>query len=188
MILKVIALFFSFFLLTFSKVTSLSDIKTMNFIVKEEVKNNSDIKTKIYKVKYILPNQLKKEIIYPEMNKGELYIYTDGKKITYLPFFDETTVESGDAEGDYIVNVVSKIREKERTDAAFKEKYHKGEISSMQFDKNLRTKFNKFEKVDGYMIPVEIEIYDGQQMIAKISLSNISLNGVVKQEEFKIKK
>jgi outer membrane lipoprotein-sorting protein len=38
------------------------------------------------------------------------------------------------------------------------------------------------------MIPVEIEIYDNQQMIAKISLSNISLNGVVKQEEFKIKK
>lgn len=188
MILKVIALFFSCFILSFSKPTSLSEIKTMNFIVKEEVKTNNDVKTKIYNVKYVLPDRLKKEIIYPEMNKGEIYIYSQGKKFVYLPFFNEVTEEKGDIEGDYIANIVTKIRNREKTDKVFKEKYNRGEITEMAFEGNLKTRFKKFQRINGYTIPVEVEIYDNNQMVAKISLSQISLNTPVNSQEFIIKK
>ena len=61
--------------LVFSATKTLSDIKTLKFDVVEKTNIKSKKREISYKIDFILPNKIKKEVTAPELNKGEIYIY-----------------------------------------------------------------------------------------------------------------
>ena len=61
--------------LVFSTTKSLSDIKTLKFDVIEKTNVKSKKREISYKIDFMLPNKIKKEVTAPELNKGEIYLY-----------------------------------------------------------------------------------------------------------------
>ena len=77
--------------LVFSATKSLSDIKTLKFDVVEKTNIKSKKREISYKIDFMLPNKIKKEVTAPELNKGEIYLYdySANQKVVYLPMFNE---------------------------------------------------------------------------------------------------
>ena len=93
-------------LFIFSEEKSISTIKTLTMKVEETILLNGQKKKSEYTLKFIKPNFLRKDVISPELNKGEIYIYNDGKKIVYLPLFDQVSEEES-KEGTEILETIN---------------------------------------------------------------------------------
>ena len=97
--------------LIFAAGKNLVDIKTLKFDVVEKTIIKSKKRELTYKIDFILPNKIKKEVIAPKLNKGEIYMYdySANKKSVYLPMFNETKEseivddENRENEGDLFV-------------------------------------------------------------------------------------
>ena len=74
-----ILLFLLMTTLTLSKEKSISDIKTLEFLTKEEIILNRENR-KSRQTQLQIPDKIKKEIIAPELNKGEVYIDNHNEK------------------------------------------------------------------------------------------------------------
>ena len=74
-----ILLFLLMTTLTLSKEKSISDIKTLEFLTKEEIILNKENRKTEYNIKFQIPDKIKKEIVVPELNK-ERYIFTTKMK------------------------------------------------------------------------------------------------------------
>ena len=113
--------------LIFSATKSLSDIKTLRFDVVEKTNIKSKKREISYKIDFILPNKIKKEVIAPELNKGEIYIYdySQNKKVVYLPMFNEVKETQIVDDENRIIKAINKIIEEEY------KKSFKGEIRTI---------------------------------------------------------
>ena len=101
--------------LIFSATKSLSDIKTLRFDVVEKTNIKSKKREISYKIDFILPNKIKKEVIAPELNKGEIYIYdySQNKKVVYLPMFNEVKETQIVDDENRIIKAINKIIEEQ---------------------------------------------------------------------------
>ena len=101
--------------LVFSATKSLSDIKTLKFDVVEKTTIKSKKREISYKIDFILPNKIKKEVTVPELNKGEIYIYdySKNKKVVYLPMFNEVKETQIVDDENRIIKAINKIIEEE---------------------------------------------------------------------------
>ncbi|MBM6821687.1 hypothetical protein H5986_03170, partial [Fusobacterium mortiferum] len=70
--IKYFLLFLIISLITFGK--SIDSIKDITFEVEEKLYMNNDTKKSEYVIKYIKPDFIRKEVLKPELNKGEIYI------------------------------------------------------------------------------------------------------------------
>ena len=70
--IKYFLLFLIINLITFGK--SIDSIKDITFEVEEKLYMNNDTKKSEYVIKYIKPDFIRKEVLKPELNKGEIYI------------------------------------------------------------------------------------------------------------------
>ena len=61
--------------LVFSATKSLSDIKTLKFDVVEKTNIKSKKREISYKIDFMLPNKIKKEVTAPELNKGDIPLW-----------------------------------------------------------------------------------------------------------------
>lgn len=165
---------------------TLSDIKSFQFNVREVTVINGKNRTKDYSVKAVLPDLIKKEIIFPEENKGEIYVYNKNKKLIYLPLFEQSYEEELDDEENYIIKVIRDIKEKEQNDPGFKQDFYNGKIKELKYESGLKIVFEKLEDVRGYYFPVQITVYDGKSKISEIMLKQIIINPEFQSKEFKI--
>ncbi|MEE0138986.1 MAG: hypothetical protein U0I28_11460, partial [Fusobacterium ulcerans] len=67
--------FLLIFFTAFSSEKRISNIKNLAFSTQETLVVNSGERETGYDVKFQVPDKIRKEITFPEMNKGELYIY-----------------------------------------------------------------------------------------------------------------
>jgi outer membrane lipoprotein-sorting protein len=180
-------MFFIFInILSIASGKTLSDIKSFQFDAREVTSINGKNRVKDYNVKAILPDLIKKEIVFPEENKGEIYIYNKNKKIVYLPLFEQSYEEELDDEENYIIKVIKDIKTKEQKDSKFKRDFYSGKVKEIEYESGLRIVFEKLEEVRGYYFPVQITVYDGDSKISEIMLKKIIINPEFKSSEFKI--
>lgn len=187
MAIRGIIVFFLSFLTMFGQVKSLESIKDIQLDVVEKVVLENKPREKEYQIKLILPNLLLKKITAPKLNAGEIYLYKDGKRFVYLPIFDEITEEKSDKDTNYFLDTIKVLINKEKNDPKFKASYAKGEIKTLTYESGLKTNLLKYEKVDGYLLPTLIDVYDGQIKVATLVLKNIKINGGLKSKDFDIK-
>ena len=172
--------------LVFSATKSLSDIKTLKFDVVEKTNIKSKKREISYKINFILPNKIKKEVTAPELNKGEIYIYdySKNKKVVYLPMFNEVKETQIVDDENRIIKAINKIIEEEKKNKNFSQKYYAKKPQSLNIDEQVSINILSYLEIDGYIFPETVEIKDGGTKVGDIKISNLKINPILDSKIF----
>lgn len=164
--------------LIFSATKSLSDIKTLRFDVVEKTNIKSKKREISYKIDFMLPNKIKKEVVAPELNKGEIYLYdySANQKVVYLPIFNEVKESQIVDEENRIIKAINKIIEEEKKNKEFSKNYNAKKAQSLNIDKQVTVDILSYIEVEGYILPEVVDIKDGGTKVGNIKISNIQIN------------
>ena len=164
--------------LVFSATKSLSDIKTLKFDVVEKTNIKSKKREISYKIDFILPNKIKKEVTAPELNKGEIYIYdySKNKKVVYLPMFNEVKETQIVDDENRIIKAINKIIEEEKKNKEFSKNYNAKKPQSLNIDDQVIVDILSYVEVEGYILPEVVDIKDDGTKVGNIKISNIQIN------------
>ena len=164
--------------LVFSATKSLSDIKTLKFDVVEKTNIKSKKREISYKIDFILPNKIKKEVTAPELNKGEIYIYdySKNKKVVYLPMFNEVKETQIVDDENRIIKAINKIIEEEKKNKEFSKNYNAKKPQSLNIDDQVIVDILSYTEVEGYILPEVVDIKDSGTKVGNIKISNLQIN------------
>lgn len=164
--------------LVFSATKSLSDIKTLKFDVVEKANIKSKKREISYKIDFILPNKIKKEVTAPELNKGEIYIYdySKNKKVVYLPMFNEVKETQIVDDENRIIKAINKIIEEEKKNKEFSKNYNAKKPQSLNIDEQVTVDILSYTEVEGYILPEVVDIKDSGTKVGNIKISNLQIN------------
>ncbi len=164
--------------LVFSATKSLSDIKTLKFDVVEKTNIKSKKREISYKIDFILPNKIKKEVTAPELNKGEIYIYdySKNKKVVYLPIFNEVKETQIVDDENRIIKAINKIIEEEKKNKEFSKNYNAKKPQSLNIDEQVTVDILSYIEVEGYILPEVVDIKDSGTKVGNIKISNLQIN------------
>ena len=172
--------------LIFSVTKSLSDIKTLRFDVVEKTNIKSKKREISYKIDFILPNKIKKEVIAPELNKGEIYIYdySQNKKVVYLPMFNEVKETQIVDDENRIIKAINKIIEEEKKNKEFSKNYNAKKPQNLNIDEQVTVDILSYIEVEGYILPEVVDIKDGGTKVGNIKINNIKINPILDNKVF----
>ena len=172
--------------LIFSATKSLSDIKTLRFDVVEKTNIKSKKREISYKIDFILPNKIKKEVIAPELNKGEIYIYdySQNKKVVYLPMFNEVKETQIVDDENRIIKAINKIIEEEKKNKEFSKNYNAKKPQNLKIDEQVTVDILSYIEVEGYILPEVVDIKDGGTKVGNIKINNIKINPILDNKVF----
>ena len=164
--------------IVFSATKSLSDIKTLKFNVVEKTTVKSKKKEISYKIDFMVPNKIKKEVTAPDLNKGEIYLYdyTTNQKVVYLPMFNEVKETQIVDEENRIIKAINKIIEEEKKNKEFSKNYSAKKAQSLNIDGQVTVDILSYLEVEGYILPEVVDIKDGGTKVGNIKISNIQIN------------
>ena len=164
--------------LVFSATKSLSDIKTLKFDVVEKTNIKSKKKEISYKIDFILPNKIKKEVTAPELNKGEIYIYdySKNKKVVYLPMFNEVKETQIVDDENRIIKAINKIIEEEKKNKEFSKNYNAKKPQNLNIDEQVTVDILSYIEDEGYILPEVVDIKDSGTKVGNIKTSNLQIN------------
>ena len=164
--------------LIFSATKSLSDIKTLRFDVVEKTNIKSKKREISYKIDFILPNKIKKEVIAPELNKGEIYRYdySQNKKVVYLPMFNEVKETQIVDDENRIIKAINKIIEEEKKNKEFSKNYNAKKPQNLNIDEQVTVDILSYIEVEGYILPEVVDIKDSGTKVGNIKISNLQIN------------
>ncbi|MGL6064677.1 MAG: hypothetical protein ACRC0S_06300 [Fusobacteriaceae bacterium] len=186
---KKIKLLFIFILLQlnlFGIEKNISNIQSLKFYVEENTRiSNRDVVTG-YNILIKFPNTIKKEMVFPELNKGEVYIYKNKKKITYIPLFNEIFEENINNEENKILEFLNLIIDKDKSDNKFKENYYKNKKIEVLLKTGEKIIIKKMIEISGYLLPEKLEIWSGESKISTLKMKNIEVNINILEGEFEI--
>lgn len=188
---KIILLtYFLLQVLVFSATKSLSTIKTLKFSVNEITTVNSKKRELKYSIDFKLPNKIKKEVLYPDLNKGEIYIYdySKNKKSVYLPIFNEIKENSIDSEENRIISAINKIIVAEKNDKKFREDYQNQKRLLLQIDKNIEIEILDYLNQEDYIFPKTIIIKENNIKVGEVSIGNLVVNKTLENSLFELNK
>ena len=181
----IFAVFFMIFSFGFAEVKNISDIKTLDLIVREKTFLNKKSEEKVYSIKYVVPNLMRKEMLEPKSHQGEIFVYADDTKKTYLPVFDEVHEDKAQPEENLIIDTIVLLQNKDRKDEKFRKLYNSGKLVRIRND-NVRIEPQKMELIENYYIPVFIKIFDGNALVAELKIENIKINREISKKEFEL--
>lgn len=170
----------------FGKNNDINTIKNLNMRVREINKYSGKNIEKIYNVKFILPDILKKEIIEPSKHKGEIFIYKGGKKITYLPIFDEKIEEEANIDENILSETIKLFQSEYKNNLEFKRDYDLGKKIKIK-NRDYEIELDKYLNVSDYKIPTKINIYEDKNIVGEIYIETVKINTSIKKSEFEIK-
>ena len=164
--------------IVFSATKSLSDIKTLKFNVVEKTTVKSKKREISYKIDFMLPNKIKKEVTAPDLNKGEIYLYdyTTNQKVVYLPMFNEVKETQIVDEENRIIKAINKIIAEEKKNKEFSKNYSAKKPQSLNIDGQVTVDILSYIEVEGYILPEVVDIKDGGTKVGNIKISNIEIN------------
>lgn len=157
------------------------NIDTFTSNVKEETLINGQWREKVYSINIEYPNKVIKEVLEPELNKGEKVLYIDEKKWIYYPLFEEAFEEELDGEENYLLKTMKNIREGvgERVEV-------EGKIKTLKLDENITLTFKNYEKIGEEEFPLEIEVKDNGILISLIKFDKVSINHSINEKVFEL--
>lgn len=161
----------------------LSQIENITMVLKEQISLNGEKKSSKYKLYYIKPDFIRKDMLEPEFNRGEIYIYTQDKKIVYLPLFQQVTEEKIDKNENEVLDTINFILDKVRDDEQFKKEYYSQKIKKIELENKSRIVIDKFKRYEGYLLPTTFKIYDGDILLVVVEVESYKINSDISVEE-----
>lgn len=170
----------------FAGTKNLSDVKTLKFDVLEKTNINGKKREIKYKIDFKLPNKFRKEVISPELNKGEIYIYdySKNKKIVYLPIFDETKENSIQEDENKIIKALNKIIKEEKESKDFNKKYNNMTPQTLKIDEQVSIDIQSYSKNNDFIFPETIVINESGSKVGEIKINNIKVNTNIEEGVF----
>lgn len=150
---------------------NIAGIKDISFNVEENLYMNNETRKSEYIIKYIRPNFIRKEVLKPNLNKGEIYIYGEGKKVIYLPLFDQVSEENLVDGEDSILECLNYLMEQKEL--------KEGELT---LKNGITLKLERLRKTSGYILPESLTIYDGKIKVATLKIKNYKIDSNLKRE------
>ena len=168
---------------------SISQIKDLDFMVDESLLINKDMRNTKYNIKFQIPDKVRKEVTFPEMNKGELYVYNKNKKLTYLPMFDQKTIDDITGNENKIIEVMNYIFQMEKTDPNFKKEYYEKKVKGIRLGKTTIIHFENYKDFNGYLFPIDFLITEqdnkGQEnKVGELHTSDVKIDPAFSDKEF----
>lgn len=184
----IIALVLSLSSLAFA-INDLATLKTLKFNAEEKQLINGKEKTIRYAVSIEFPKKIKKEITFPQLNKGEVYVYENNIKKMYLPIFDEYKEVPIATDENRIIQAINKLIVLEQ-DKNFKKEYQAKELKGFNLDEdeNIIINIKSYLEKDNYILPEKIEIKDGDISIGTVQLEDIEVNSKFDKDLFNLEK
>ena len=121
----------------------------------------------------------------PQSHRGEVFVYADDTKKTYLPVFDEVTEDKAVPEENLVIDTIVLLQNKDRKDEKFRKLYNNGKLVRIRND-NVIIEPQKMELIDNYYIPVFIKIFDGDILVAELKIENVKINSEISRKEFEL--
>ena len=162
----------------------ISNIQDIYSTVKETVYLNGDKKEKEYEIEYISPDYLRKEIIAPNVNKGEIFQYENEKSLVYIPLFDEVSQNNSEDVSNFL-SIIKDLKNKDQNDKNFIDNYYLKKVKELKYKDNYRIKIKEYKKVDGYLLPIKMEIFERESKVADLDLKDTKVNSGLKRKELK---
>lgn len=178
--MRKISYFFIFFIIcifAFGKSKQIAEINSVAMRVEETLKINGEKKVSEYTLRYIKPDFIRKDILSPELNKGEVYIYDGDKKIVYLPLFQQKSEESINPEENSVLETINYI-------LSDRENFQKGE--RINLDGNTTLEVKKIKNYSGYSLPELCIIYDNNSEIGRLEIKKYEINPKLTKEELQL--
>lgn len=172
--LKYLFLFLVVVFISFAK--NIGDVKDMTINIEEKLSLNGDTKKSEYILQYIKPDFIRKDILSPELNKGEVYIYDSKKKIVYLPLFNQISEEILDEEEDSVLEAINYILKE-------KKEFKEGKIN---LKNGLTIELKKLKRFSEYTLPEIIIIYDRDIKVGELKIKNYKINSKLNKEELSL--
>ncbi len=156
-------------------------IDTFTSNVRENTLINGEWREKAYLINIEYPNKVIKEVLEPELNKGEKVLYLEEKKWIYYPLFGEAFEEELDGEENYLLKTMKNIREGvgERVEV-------EGKIESLKLDESITLTFKKYEKIGEEEFPMEIQVKDKGILISIIKFEEVKINHNLDEKVFEL--
>ena len=142
--MKLVQLIF-FILISSVYAKNLDEIKTISCLVDETSYYNNRKTEKEYQIKSILPDRIYKEILSPEINKGEIYVYSGNEKFVYYPLLEQTISQKIDEDENFIIKVIKDLK-KPKNLIILKEG---NKIRSLKYETGVEIIFENHYKVGG---------------------------------------
>lgn len=166
---------------------TLHTLKNISFQVEESTTLNGNKRELVYEVIIDFPNKMKKILISPEINKGEIYLYIDGEKTVYLPFFNQIEKSEISPEENRVLEFIKTLMELEKNDENFRKNYYRNINQKINLASGEVVDIKSKRKSDGYLLPEKIEVFSGDIQISALKLSKFKNDIQFREDEFKIK-
>lgn len=177
-----------FLILTVSclgKINRLTEIRDVKANGKEVSFINGEKKEKEYEIEYISKDYLRKVVLFPKINRGEVYLYENGKSKVYIPLFDEVTEEKNEEDINSFLAIINELKEKDRTDKNFIQNYYNQRVKELKYKGKYKIVVKKYKKIQNFLLPVEMEIYENKSKVGQLELYNIVINQNLKRKGLK---
>ncbi len=183
---KLIFLIFIMSVSLFAKgVDGFEKIKTFSATITESSDLNNQKKAKEYHILALLPNQLKKEMISPAINKGEIYLYKGGNKTIYYPLLEQTIEQKIDENENYTLKFIRDLSS--HTDNQnFKLVKSNDQVKEIIYKDGITIKFESFAMINGIKFPTHVKVFDNSMEISDLIIKDIEINIPVSKEDLSI--
>jgi len=162
----------------------MAGIKSFKIFIEEKSKINGRTKKKKYNTKAILPNKILKEMTYPSLNKGEKYLYSNGKKKIHIPKLNMTRVEKTTSEENYVLKVINDIKNIPSNKGRYSLLKSGNEIKGIKYNDGTTIRFISDKNIGGRKFPNVIHVYQGGSKVSDLRLNSIQINPRISSSEF----
>lgn len=182
--MKKLSIFIFTLLLTISTFAAyFESVEKFSAEVSEETFYNKEKKLKKYKLKIEFPDKVYKEMLFPELNAGEKYLYNGNVKLTYYPILEETIEEEIDDDENAILRTLKDIKNDNEEIVKVEQN---GKLEKMIYNDGYEVQFSKYKNINDLEFPQLIEIYENGYLVSRLSLSNLSINSKFLFEELSV--
>lgn len=168
----------------FASINKISNISDLYSNVKETVYINGEKRLKEYTIEYISSDYLRKEIISPKVNKGEIFQEEYGKSLVYIPLFKEISENNSEDVSNFL-SIIKDLKNKDQNDQSFIKNYYLEKVKEIKYKDSYTIKIKSYKKVDDFLLPIKMELYEKNSKVADLELRDIKVNSGLKRKELK---
>jgi len=181
---KIILYLFIFSLSLFAEdKNEFKKINTFKAIFTESSHLNNRTKIKVYEVLASLPDKLKKKIISPSINKGEIYLYIGSDKTIYYPLLEQTIDQKINEDENYILKFIRDLKSNDEN-INFRVIKSDDQIKKIIYNDGITIIFESFTKINGINFPTHVRILDENIEVSELMIRDIEINVPISKKDF----
>ncbi|MGL4904156.1 MAG: hypothetical protein ACRC34_01470, partial [Cetobacterium sp.] len=119
-----------------------------------------------------------------KVNKGEIFQDEQGKSLVYIPLFKEISENSSEDVSNFL-SIIKDLKNKDQNDQSFKNNYYSEKVKEIKYKDNYVIKIKSYKKVNEFLLPIKMELYEKNSKVAELELRDIKVNSGLKRKELK---